>query len=131
VTATLVYDGDCAFCTSSVRWVTRLGLAVDEVVPWQHSDLGALGLTQQQCEAKMQLVLPEGTWAGHAAAGKLLLRSRWYWKPLGALLLVPPTSWVARAVYRWVADHRDRMPGGTAACALPQEERPATRPRAS
>ncbi|HUR13519.1 MAG TPA: DCC1-like thiol-disulfide oxidoreductase family protein [Mycobacteriales bacterium] len=128
MTATLVYDGDCAFCTSSVRWVTRLGLNVDEVVPWQFSDLAALGLTQQQCEDKMQLVLPARTWAGHAAAGQLLLRSRWYWKPLGLLLLTPPFSWVARAVYRWVADNRDKMPGGTAACALPQDQRPATRP---
>jgi predicted DCC family thiol-disulfide oxidoreductase YuxK len=127
VTAILVYDGDCAFCTSSVRWVTRLSLNVDEVVPWQFSDLDALGLTQQQCEDKMQLVLPGRTWAGHAAAGRLLLRSRWYWKPLGALLLTPPFSWVARAVYRWVADNRDKMPGGTAACALPQDQRPATR----
>ena len=124
MTATLVYDGDCAFCTSSVRWVTRLRLGADVVAAWQHTDLAPLGLTQQQCEDKLQLVLPGRTWSGHAAVGKLLLRSQWYWRPVGLLLLTPPVSWLARGVYRWVADNRDKMPGGTAACALPQEQRP-------
>jgi predicted DCC family thiol-disulfide oxidoreductase YuxK len=124
VTATLVYDGDCAFCTSSVRWVPRLRMRVDEIVAWQFADLASLGLTEQQCVDKLQLVLPSGTWSGHAAVGKLLLRSQWYWRPVGLLLLTPPVSWLARGVYRWVADHRDKMPGGTPACALPPEQRP-------
>jgi len=124
VTTTLVYDGDCAFCTSSVRWVTKLHLAADVVVAWQHADLDALGLTQEQCEESIQLVEPTRTTAGHVAVGRLLLRSAWYWRPLGVLLLTPPVSWLAKAVYRWVADNRDKMPGGTPACALPQDERP-------
>jgi len=89
VTATLVYDGDCAFCTSSVRWVTRLHLGADVVVAYQHADLEPLGLTEQQCADKLQLVLPTGTWSGHAAVGKLLLRSQWYWRPVGFLLRLP------------------------------------------
>jgi predicted DCC family thiol-disulfide oxidoreductase YuxK len=39
-------------------------------------------------------------------------------------MLTPPVSWLARGLYRVIADHRDRMPGGTPACALPQEQRP-------
>jgi predicted DCC family thiol-disulfide oxidoreductase YuxK len=124
MTTTLVYDGDCAFCTSSVRWVTRLRLGADVVIPWQHADLVALGLTQEQCEESMQLVEPGRTSSGHAAAGRLLLRSQWWWRPVGLLLLTPPVSWLARGVYRWIADNRDRMPGGTPACALPQDQRP-------
>ena len=124
MTATLVYDGDCAFCTSSVQWVGRLHLGADVVVAYQHTDLGPLGLTEQQCVDKLQLVVPTGTWSGHAAVGKLLLRSQWYWRPVGLLLLTPPFSWLARGVYRWVADHRHLMPGGTPACALPPEQRP-------
>ena len=30
---------------------------------------------------------------------------------------------LARPLYRWVARNRDRMPGGTAACALPSSQR--------
>lgn len=124
MTATLVYDGDCAFCTSSVRALGRLKLRVDDVTPWQFADLAALGLTVQDCDEAAWLVDGDRRWSGATALGHLLLRSSWYWKPLGALLLTPPVSWVAKAVYRWVANNRDRMPGGTAACALPQEQRP-------
>jgi predicted DCC family thiol-disulfide oxidoreductase YuxK len=132
VTATLVYDGDCAFCTSSVQWMTRRHLAADEVIAWQHADLEQYGLTAEQCDAAAQLVLPEGVWSGHRAFGKLLLRSQWWWKPLGALILTPPTSWLAGAVYRFIAANRDKMPGGTPACALPAAERPvASNPKAS
>ena len=124
MTTTLVYDGDCAFCTSSVRWVTRLHLGADVVVPYQFADLDALGLTAAQCEESLQLVGPTRTSSGHAAVGHLLLRSQWWWKPVGLLLLTPPVSWLARGVYRWVANNRDKMPGGTAACALPEDQRP-------
>jgi predicted DCC family thiol-disulfide oxidoreductase YuxK len=126
VTTTLVYDGDCAFCTTCVGWVARLGLAVDAVTAWQHADLAALGLTPAQCEAAVQLVEEGRVTSGHEAVGRLLLRGPWWWRPIGVLLLVPPTSWLACAVYRWVAGHRSRLPGGTPACALPPGERPGT-----
>ena len=124
MTTTLVYDGDCAFCTSSVRFMAKLRLDADVVVAWQHTDLEVLGLTQQQCEDAVQLVEPGRTSSGHAAFARLLLRSQWYWRPLGLLMLTPPFSWLARGLYRVIADNRDKMPGGTPACALPQDERP-------
>ena len=124
MTATLVYDGDCAFCTSSVRLLSRLHLRADQVVAWQFADLDALGLTQQQCEEAVQLVADGRTSSGHAAFARLLLRSQWYWRPLGLLMLTPPLSWIARGLYSLIARNRDKMPGGTPACALPQEERP-------
>jgi predicted DCC family thiol-disulfide oxidoreductase YuxK len=37
---------------------------------------------------------------------------------------VPPLRWIAHGVYRLVANNRDRMPGGTAACKLPAAQRP-------
>ncbi|MDP3713290.1 MAG: DUF393 domain-containing protein [Mycobacteriales bacterium] len=123
--STLVYDGDCAFCTSSVRVAERLRLRAGRVVAWQHADLPALGLTAQQCQESLQWVADDGrVSSGHAAVARLLLASALPWRPLGAVLLVPPASWVAARVYRWVADHRGSLPGGTPACALPQEDRP-------
>lgn len=124
MTTTLVYDGDCAFCTSCVELMHRLGLEVDTVIAWQHADLGALGLAREQCEQAVQLVEDGRVTSGHEAVGRLLLRQRPWWRALGAPLLVPPTSWLGRAAYRWVADNRHRLPGGTPACALPPAERP-------
>lgn len=125
MTATLVYDGDCAFCTSSVRWALRVSLRADVVIAWQQADLVALGLTQEACEAKLQWVDDRGrSGSGHAAVARLLLHSALPWRPLGLVLLVPPVSWVAARVYDWIADHRSSLPGGAPACSLPQDQRP-------
>jgi predicted DCC family thiol-disulfide oxidoreductase YuxK len=125
VTTTFVYDGDCGFCTTSVRWAVRLRLGADVVTPWQHADLAALGLTEEQCAAKLQWVGDDGRISsGHEAVARMLLQGPLPWRPLGALLLVPPLSWLAARVYDLVAANRQRMPGGTPACALPQEQRP-------
>lgn len=123
---TLVYDGDCAFCTSSVRLARRLRLHADVVTAWQHADLDALGLTAAACQDALKWVADSGrVSSGHEAVARLLLASPLPWRPLGALLLVPPVSWLAARAYAWVAANRHRLPGGTAACALPQERRPA------
>jgi hypothetical protein len=62
----------------------------------------------------------------------VLLRSRWPWRPFGALLLVPPFSWIGAGLYRLIAANRHRLPGGTPACAVPQaQERAALKPSSS
>ena len=124
MTTTLVYDGDCAFCTSSVRVMKKLGLTADVVIPWQRADLAALGLTEQQCMESVQLVQPGRTSSGARAFAHLLLAASPWWKPLGALLLLPPFSWLAAGVYALIADNRSRLPGGTPACAVPADEQP-------
>jgi predicted DCC family thiol-disulfide oxidoreductase YuxK len=121
---TLVYDGDCAFCTSSVRAMQRLGLTADTVIPWQHADLPALQLTEQQCRDAVQWVDDRGTSSGHRAIARLMLHAGVPWRPLGALLLIPPFSWLAAVIYRLIANNRHRLPGGTPACALPRDEQP-------
>jgi predicted DCC family thiol-disulfide oxidoreductase YuxK len=125
---TLVYDGDCGFCTTSIRWVKRFRLRADVVIAWQHADLDALGLTPEQCDLKLQWVADNGTISsGHEAVARLLLRSALPWRPLGVLLLTPPLSWLAAQGYTWISANRQRLPGGTPACALPPDRRPSGR----
>lgn len=127
--ATLVYDGDCAFCTRSVEAIGWLRLAQPRIVAFQHADLPALGLTREQCEHELQWVAADGrTVGGAAAVARLLRASGPPWSLLGALLSVPPLCWLAAGVYRLVADNRSRLPGGTPACALPPSERPGAAP---
>ncbi len=116
--STLVFDGDCGFCTTSVGFVGRFGLRAGTVIAWQHADLDALGLTPEQCDDKVQWVDGGRVSSGHEAVARLLLGSALPWRPLGGLLLVPPFSWVAARAYRWVSEHRQQLPGGTPACAV-------------
>jgi predicted DCC family thiol-disulfide oxidoreductase YuxK len=122
----LLYDGDCAFCTSSVRLAERRVGPRAEVTAWQFADLDALGVTAERAEHELLWITPTGTvYGGAQAVAKLLMNGRRRaWAPLGALLTLPPVRQVAHVVYRLVADNRQRMPGGTAACALPAAQRP-------
>jgi predicted DCC family thiol-disulfide oxidoreductase YuxK len=123
-TPTLVFDGDCAFCSTSVRWAERWCRPAVRFVPWQDLDLAAHGLTEQAVTSAVQWLRPRTDGrpipSGAAAVARLLLRSRWPFRPLGALLLVPPVSWLGRLGYRLIADNRYRLPGGTPACAVPK-----------
>ncbi|MEU1814793.1 DUF393 domain-containing protein [Streptomyces roseifaciens] len=121
----LVYDGDCGFCTTSVRWAEKYVRPRCDVVAWQFADLAALGVTQRRAEHELLWIAPGGTvYGGAQAVAKLLLSARGGWAVPGAVLTLPPVRQVAHGLYRMVADNRHRMPGGTAACALPAGRRP-------
>jgi predicted DCC family thiol-disulfide oxidoreductase YuxK len=123
----LVYDGDCAFCTSCVRALERIGPEA-EIVAWQLTDLAELGLTWAEAEAAVQWVAIDGTvCSGHEAIGAALSTAGGIWALAGRALLSPSLSPVAAGGYRLIADHRHRLPGGTPACAVgPQETKRRT-----
>jgi len=116
----LIFDGDCGFCTTSARFVSRWVDRRDryDVRPWQELDLAALGVTEADCIEAAQFVPRDGSVvAGHRAIAAGLTHGAPAWRPLGHLLTLPGVSQLAARVYTWVADHRYALPGGTAACA--------------
>ncbi|MEO3742631.1 DUF393 domain-containing protein [Plantactinospora sp. B5E13] len=122
--ATFVYDGDCAFCSKCADFIDRRIPTGVRVLPWQFADLDDLGLTVAQCDEAVWWVGTDGVRAaGPDAIAKLLGTSRPAWRALGAALRLAPVRAVAWPTYRWVARNRHRLPGGTAACALPQAAR--------
>jgi predicted DCC family thiol-disulfide oxidoreductase YuxK len=123
----LVFDGDCAFCTSSVRLLEKIGPKA-EIVAWQQTDLGALGLTEAAAAAAVQWVEGDGTIrCGHEAIAAALRSAGGVWALAGGVLLVPGISPIAAGAYRLIANNRHRLPGGTPACAVdPQETRRST-----
>ncbi|MBV2155547.1 DUF393 domain-containing protein [Kitasatospora sp. SUK 42] len=128
----LVFDGDCAFCSSCVRWAERylrqtLASGGWEAEPFQFADLPALdalaggggSVSAERAEREVLWVTPAGrVYGGAQAVARLLMRSGGPWAYLGAVLTLAPVRPVAALAYRWVARNRHRMPGGTAACAL-------------
>lgn len=120
----LVFDGDCGFCTTSATWVAdrlhRDGGPDALLVPWQFTDLSAIQTTVERAQREVLWVEPDGTLYGGAEAF-----ARWFvfrggpYALLGTALMLPPIRQLAAVVYRLVARNRQRMPGGTPACALP------------
>jgi predicted DCC family thiol-disulfide oxidoreductase YuxK len=119
-----IYDGDCAFCSSCANFIERRIPTTAAVTPWQFTDLDALGVTQVQAEQAVVWVADDQPpVAGPVAIARLLVDGGSFWRPLGRVLGLAPVLWVAWPVYRLIARNRHRMPGGTAACSLPQAER--------
>jgi predicted DCC family thiol-disulfide oxidoreductase YuxK len=123
MTAIVVYDGDCGFCTWTATRGQRLLPAEVTIQPWQHTDLAALGLDQDSVRCAVQWVAPgHPPRAGHRAIASWLIASALPWSIPGALLLIPPVSWIAAASYLVIARHRHQIPGpwrrGGMACAV-------------
>jgi predicted DCC family thiol-disulfide oxidoreductase YuxK len=117
----MIFDGDCAFCTS---WINRLRddlPAFPEAQPWQWVDLDAYGLTEHDVTHYAWYLTPRHQYAGHLAFSALLRsQPRLGLRLAGALLAVPPISWAAAGGYHLIARFRHRLPGGTPACAMPR-----------
>ena len=115
---TLIFDGDCGFCTTSAGWAKRIVPGAD-VVPWQQLDLDRFGLTPEQADAELKYVDDNGRVSGGAEAiGRLLVSRGSVFARLGRLILLPGVRVVAAWVYKKVADNRYRLPGGTPGCKV-------------
>ena len=118
MTATLLYDGDCGFCTATAARMLRWGRGRYAVVPWQGADLTALGVTREQAMSAVQWV-DEGrvVWGAEAFSSALCemggLRGA-----AGRALALPGVRAVARRTYGLVARNRHRLPGSTDACRM-------------
>lgn len=115
----LIFDGDCAFCTTSARAWQRW-LKLPYVEPWQFLELDELGVTEEQCLQAVQWVDDVGqvTAAERAVIAALLHRGG-AWGLLGRVMNLPGVRQLAGLIYRIVAKYRHKLPGGTPACKLP------------
>jgi predicted DCC family thiol-disulfide oxidoreductase YuxK len=115
----LVFDGDCAFCSSAVA-VARKRIRPDaDMVPWQVSDLETLGLTEAACREAVHYRDSGGEWSSAGRAVTTMLRDgRRPWSWLGRIGGAPVISWLVERCYRLVAANRYRLPGGTPACRV-------------
>ena len=103
----LVYDGDCAFCTSSARWVGGPRASWQELGP---KGLERLGLTVEDARAAAWWVDETGRYRGHLAVGHALAARDGRRSLLGRALLAPPLRWLAAGAYPLVVRWRRRLP---------------------
>lgn len=115
----LLFDGDCAFCTTCATWMQRHIRRLDSAVPYQFAELDALGVTAADCERALQWVGTDGTvLSAHLAVAQVLVGAGRGWAVIGHAIRLPGIRWISGLVYRWVARNRHRLPGGMPACAV-------------
>jgi len=118
-TRIVFYDGHCALCNGTVRWLIRLDRHhVLHYAPLQGETaerlLGSLPL-----EVDAMVYWRQGKPSVHAsdAIGTILGDLAWPW-PWGRVVLGVPKAW-REAVYRALAQRRYRLFGRYESCPLP------------
>jgi predicted DCC family thiol-disulfide oxidoreductase YuxK len=120
----LFFDGECAFCSASVRRVNRLDKRgrVD-FAPLQGELARQLGLEKHAAGSGGTMVLlreeDERLFFRSDALIELASAIGGIARAL-ALLAILPKSW-RDALYQFVADRRHRLLGKSSACAMPDE----------
>jgi predicted DCC family thiol-disulfide oxidoreductase YuxK len=117
--ATLIFDGDCGFCTTTANFIVRKSKTPIVAHPWQRIDTLDYGILQQQAQDRVYMYVDGHAYGGHEAfAAVLRLQKNWFMSALAFLIVVPPVCWLSRIAYRLVAKFRHKLPGGTPACKL-------------
>ena len=122
--ATLLFDGDCGFCTSSARWLERQAPSAAIVQPWQRADLARIEISEQACRDAVQWVDEGRRSSGPVAFADYLRTSTTGWRLVGRLVGSRVGLLLGWPVYRWVSRNRGRLPGGPPECAA---QPPATK----
>ena len=122
-TSTLIFDGDCGFCTTTANFILKNSSAKIDAQPYQWAKLADFGLTEKEAAAKVQLVSDGKIYAGHHCMAKLLLlQPNPLLKLIGAVMVMPNIDPISAKVYDWVAANRQGFPGGTPACKMPKKD---------
>jgi predicted DCC family thiol-disulfide oxidoreductase YuxK len=118
--ATVIYDGDCGFCTAAVGVASRRLSAPVETVPMRRADLAGLGIPESDARRALQWIGPSGEREeGHRAVAAWLRSSGGVWRTVGSLLTAPGLDRLSGLAYRVVASNRRRIPGPWArTCAV-------------
>jgi predicted DCC family thiol-disulfide oxidoreductase YuxK len=116
----LIFDGDCAFCSSSARLLRRMTRNKIPIEPYQKLDLESLGLTSELTSKAVYFVSGNTRFVAAAAIAQALISSKTIWALAGWFLKLPVIRSIAKPIYYLVAANRHRLPGGTPECQLPQ-----------
>lgn len=116
-TVDLVFDGRCGFCTRSVGWIERLDrrhrvTAHAAQVP---GVLDRFGLDERQTSGAAWAIR-DGAAVPGAAGIVLALDAALGVRIFAPMRRLPGAARVQDGIYRWIADHRHRLPGTVPWC---------------
>ena len=106
---TLIYDGECEFCTRMARWVEQADRHGRLLVRANQEAglIDSLGLTREEVGRAAWAIEASGRkFEGAAAINRVLRELGAGWALLGSLYMVAPFSWVEDRYYGRVARRR-------------------------
>lgn len=118
----IIYDGDCGFCTTSVRKLRGiLGKKAPSAATFQSQQLDLFGLSIAEVQREMKYVDTNGEiWGGASAFMRVFHDAKGIWRLISTFMSLPLVKQSSVVIYRKIAKNRQKMPGATAACALPE-----------
>ncbi len=121
---TLIFDGECGFCTAYVNWFRARNQQSVHIVAFQNIDPKEYGLTLEKVQREAWWVTPTRKFAGNRAIAHTLKACGMPWSGIGVMIDVIPVRWLAALVYQWIARHRNNLPGGFPACRTNGHQNP-------
>jgi predicted DCC family thiol-disulfide oxidoreductase YuxK len=121
-TPIFIFDGDCAFCSSSARVLKRMTRGKLAIEPYQYLDLASYSLDSEKTSKSVYYITETESFAAAKAIARSLIDAKTPWSVAGFLMNIPVIISVAELVYGWVAKNRHRLPGGTPECSLPRDQ---------
>jgi len=120
VRQTLIFDGDCGFCTVCAHWVERKLGPESDVIAWQEiADLGSFGLTVPKVMRAAYWIDAHGKPFGASrAVARALVAVGGGWAIVGYAIDAPGVRILSEVGYAIVRKYRHLLPGSTGACRL-------------
>jgi len=120
---TVIYDGLCALCRQTVKWIRRLdwlhAIEYQNAQDWDEVHRRYPQLVPQEILGQIHVAAPGGSvyvgYIGMRRIMKNLPLTMW----LYPFLFLPGITWAGPKVYAWVADHRyqiNRLIGDPVVC---------------
>ena len=115
---TLIFDGECGFCTGSRNVLARLDRRHRiSTVPFQQPGVPEnAGVGRDELARSVYWLDDDGSRCAGAEAVNAALSAIFGSTVPRRVYRVPGMRQVQDAVYRWVADNRHRLPGATPWC---------------
>jgi predicted DCC family thiol-disulfide oxidoreductase YuxK len=116
---TLIFDGDCGFCTRCVVWGTANLSAFPNPVAFQKLEPSDYGLTENDVRKAVWLISEQTVLSGARAVAWILKGQKSLgWRLIGRFIDWCPIRPFSALAYRLVALNRHHLPGASTECKM-------------